>query len=127
MNKEEKVQYLANIYYVLLADGQVDRVEERVFEEISRDIGAGYFERKDAVERARKPGYQVRPSGRWSQQIRNLEDMLFAAYCNDVMEQAEKEVVRQYAAQLGIDKKQFGLVIQEAKQRYAEFKGKTTR
>jgi len=124
MNKEEKIQYLANIYYALLADGQVDRIEERVFEEISRDIGAGYFERKDAAERARRPGYEVRPAGRWSQRIRNLEDMLFAGYCNDVIDQAEKKAVKQYAAQVGIDQKQFGLVIQEAKQRYAEFKEK---
>ena len=124
MNKEEKIHYLANIYYVLLADAQVDRIEERVFEEISRDIGAGYFERKDAAERARKPGYQVRPAGRWSQRIRNLEDMLLAAYSNGVMDPAEKKAVKQYAAQVGIDQKQFGVVIQEAKQRYAEFKEK---
>ena len=124
MNKEEKIQYLANIYYVLFADGQVDRIEERVFEEISRDVGAGYFERKDASERAQKQGYQVQPAGRWSQRIRNLEDMLFAAYSNGIMDQAEKEPVKQYAAQVGIDQKQFGLVIQEAKQRYAEFKEK---
>jgi len=124
MNKEEKVQYLANIYYVLLADRQVDRIEERVFEEISRDIGAGYFERKDATDRAQKRGYQVQATGRWSQRIRNLEDMLFAAYSNGVMDPAEKKTVKQYAAQVGIDQKQFGLVIQEAKQRYAEFKEK---
>jgi len=124
MNKEDKIQYLANVYYVLLADGRVDRTEERVFEDISRDIGAGYFERKDAAERARKPGYRVRPAGRWSQRIRNLEDMLFAAYSNGVMDQAEKDPVKQYAAQVGIDQKQFGIVIREAKERYAEFQGK---
>ena len=124
MNKDEKIQYLANIYHVLLVDGQVERLEERVFEEISREIGAGYFERKDAAERAQTRGYQVQPTGRWSQRIRNLEDMLFAAYSNGVMDQAEKKPVKQYAAQIGIDQKQFGLVIQEAKQRYAEFKEK---
>ena len=124
MNKEEKVQYLANVYYVVLADGQVDRIEERAFDDVSRDIGAGYFERKDAMERAQEPGYQVRPMGRWSEQIRNLEDMLFAAYCNGVLDQAERAAVKQYAAQLGIEQKQLTHVVQQTKQRYAEFKEK---
>ena len=44
MNEEERVIYLANIYQLLIADGGVDRVEERVFEEIRRDLRAGYFE-----------------------------------------------------------------------------------
>ena len=124
MNKEEKVQYLANVYYVLLADGQVDRIEERAFDDISRDIGAGYFERKDAMERAQQPEYQVRPMGRWSEQIRNLEDMLFAAYCNGVLDQAEKTAVKQYAARLGIDQKQLTHVVGQTKACYAEFKEK---
>jgi DnaJ-domain-containing protein 1 len=124
MNNEEKARYLANIYYVLLADGQVDRVEERVFEEMSREIGAGYFERKEALDLARKPGYRVEPAGRWSQQVRNLEDMLFAAFADDAFHPAEKKAVREYAAGLGIDQKQFTRVIEEAKQRYAEFRAK---
>jgi hypothetical protein len=124
MNREEKVQYLANIYYVLLADGQVDRVEERVFEDLSKEIGAGYFERREAMENAQKPGLQVQPTGRWSEQIRNLEDMLFAAYCNDVLDQAERKPIKEYANQLGIDQEQLNRIIREAKQRHDEFKAK---
>jgi uncharacterized tellurite resistance protein B-like protein len=125
MNKEEKVQYLANVYHVLLADGQVDRMEERAFEDISRDVGAGYFERREAMERAAQQGYRASPAGRWSQRIRNLEDMLFAAYSNGVLDAAEKTTVKQYAGQLGIDQKQFDRVIRETKERYAEFKEKS--
>ena len=51
MNKEEQVGYLANIYRLLLADGAVERVEEKVFEEISREIRAGFFERKGGCKR----------------------------------------------------------------------------
>ncbi len=125
MNKEEKVQYLANVYYVLLADGQVERIEERAFEDIARDIGAGYFERRDAMERAQQPDCRVQPMGRWSEQIRNLEDMLFAAYCNGVLDQAEKTAVKQYAAQLGIDQKQLSQIVSQTKARYAAFQDKS--
>ena len=124
MNKQEQVRYLANIYYLLIADGGVDRIEEDVFEEIRRDVGAGYFEKQEAMELARKDGYQVRLVGRWSDRVRNLEDMLFSAYCNGALDVAEKKVVQQCAGQLGIDQRQFAVIQEETKRRYDEYKGK---
>ncbi len=41
MEKEDQVKYLANVYHVLLADGDVDPVETRVNDTIAREIGAG--------------------------------------------------------------------------------------
>jgi len=122
MDKKEQVTYLANIYHLLIADGGVDRVEENVFEQIRRDISAGYFEKQEAMALAKKDGFQVQLEGRWSDRIRNLEDMLFSAYCNGVFEKTEKTVVQQYAAQLGIDQRQFGVIQEEAKQRYNHYK-----
>ena len=52
MMKDEQVQYLANIYHLLLADAEVGRVEEKAFELIAREIGAGYFERRNALKSA---------------------------------------------------------------------------
>jgi uncharacterized tellurite resistance protein B-like protein len=126
MNKEEQVRYLANIYHLLMSDGAVDRIEEKVFEAISRDIGAGYFERKNAMELAGKEGYQPQLVGRWSQRIGNLEDMLFAAYCNGVLERTETKLITVYASQLGISQAQFDVIKDQARQRYAEFKGRAT-
>ena len=97
MNKAEQVRYLANLYYLLASDGAVDRVEEKVFEEIARDIGAGYFERREAMEMAKKEGLQVRLGGRLSERIRNLEDMLFLAYCDGALAPAEKKPIMDYA------------------------------
>jgi uncharacterized tellurite resistance protein B-like protein len=124
MNSEEKVGYLANICYVLISDGAVDRIEEKTFRDIARGVGAGYFEEKAAMELARKPGYQVQLVGRWSQRIGNLEDMLFAAYCNGVLEKTEKKAIQQYAVQVGISQAQFDVIKEETKRRYAEHRGK---
>jgi uncharacterized tellurite resistance protein B-like protein len=126
MNEEEKVKYLANIYHLLIADGGVDRLEERAFEEIRRELRGGYFETKKAKEMAQHEGYQVQLVGRWSDRVANFEDMLFAAYCNGVFERTEKKAIQQYARQLGIDQKQFDIIKQETKRRYAEFKAKGT-
>jgi uncharacterized tellurite resistance protein B-like protein len=122
MNKQDQVRYLANIYHLLIADGEADPVEEKAFDQISRDIGAGYFQKKDAEELARGEGYEVQFVGRWSDRIRNLEDMILAAYCNGVLERTERKLITQYAVQVGINQAQFDVIKQETRKRYAEFK-----
>ncbi len=93
MNDEETIKYLANIYYVVASDGEVERIEERVFEEIARDIRAGYLDRKEAMKLAESEGLQMHVAARLSDRIRNLEDMIFAAYCNGTLEPTEKKAV----------------------------------
>ena len=122
MNDEEKAKYLANLYHVVIADGDVDRVEERVFDEVRRDIRAGYLETQKAKEAAGKEGFQAELVGRWSERVANLEDMLFVALCNGVVDPGEKNAIRQYARRLGIDQAQFSVIQEETKRRYAEFK-----
>ena len=122
MNKEEKVRYLANLYFLLLADGQVERAEEKEFEKIARDLSAGYFERKEAMEIAKNEGLQLHLPSRLSQRIRNLEDMLFLAYANDALDPAEKEPIMDYANHLGISQQQLNVIKQETKQRYVQYK-----
>jgi len=126
MNDEEKVTYLANICHLLIADGGVDRLEERVFDHIRRDLRAGYFERQKAKEMAQKEGFQAQMVGRWSDRVANFEDMLFAAYCNGVFEKTAKKAIQQYARQRGINQEQLDMIKQEAKHRYAEFRQKQT-
>jgi hypothetical protein len=126
VNDEENVKYLANIHHVLIADGGVDRLEENVFDEIRRGIRAGYLDTQRAKELAEKDGFQVQLVGRWSERIANLEDMLFAAFCNGVLEPAEKKAIQQYAGQLGINQAQLDLIRRETKHRYAEFKARAT-
>ena len=126
MNDEDKVKYLANIYHLLIADGEVDRLEERMFDEIRRDLHAGHFETTKGKEMAQQEGFRVQLVGRWSDRVANFEDMLFAAYCNGVFEQTEKKAIQQYARQLGIDQKQFDHIKRETKHRYGEFKARAT-
>lgn len=122
MEKPQKVRYLANIYYLLLSDRQLDRIEERVFEQIARDIGAGYFEKKEARELAGQAGYEIAFPDRWSDRNRNLEDMLFAAFCNDALANAEKMIVQDFARQLGLTQQQLDIIRQETKRRYLKFR-----
>ena len=122
MKREETVGYLANIYAVVAADGVIDRVEERVFEEIAREIGAGYFERKQAIEKAGTDDLPARLNMRWSDQIRNLEDMLFVGYCDGSLDPSEKQVIIKYANFINISQTQLAVIREDAKRRFAEFK-----
>ena len=40
MEDDQRAHYLANIYFLVRADGSVDRLEEKLFERIAKDIGA---------------------------------------------------------------------------------------
>jgi len=46
MNDDDKAKYLANIYHMVLADGSVDRVEERVFDVVQKEARERYAEFK---------------------------------------------------------------------------------
>ena len=122
MNRQEQVRYLANVYCVLKADGNVQRVEEQAFEVIARDIGAGYFERRRAVELAQPKDYSLQLVGRWSDRIRNLEDMLYAAFCNGIVQKVETGPIKGFAARLGITQEQLDLIKRETKSRYKQSK-----
>ena len=125
MNKEEQVQYLANVFYIVLADGNTDKNEEKAFERIAQAIGAGYFERRNAQDLAKQDGFEVCPVGRLSDRFRNLEDMLFISYCNQQVDAAEKKLIIDYATQIAVNQQQFGQIKQEAKQRQEDFRQRT--
>ena len=118
MKNEEAARYLANIYLVLASDNEVKRDEERLFEAISREIKAGYLERRQAMKLAENQEVQTNVSARWSERIRNLEDMIFVAYSNGVLEPLEKQAIVKYAKHLGIEQQQLNLIKKEVKQRH---------
>jgi len=121
MKKEDQVKYLANIFYLLLSDGEVETVEKRVYEGIARDIGAGYLERKAATESAESDLFHFQYVDRWSDRVRNLEDLLFAAFCNGASHPAEKRHIKSYLKPLRINQEQVNILISEAKRRYKDF------
>lgn len=124
MNRDEKIDYLVNIYAAAAVDGSVERIEERVYEEVGKGIGAGYYERTVAKEKVAKSSSELPAplAVRWSEQIRNLEDMLFLAYCDGTLDPAEKKYIINYANSLNINQAQLAAIRDEAKQRHAEFK-----
>jgi tellurite resistance protein len=121
MRKEEAVSYLANIYAIVEADGISDRIEQSVFEEIAQEIGAGYFERKRAMDKSKSDKLPAALKLRWSDQIRNLEDMLFVAHCDGTPDPTEKPAIISYANFLNISRNQLSVIKFQVRHRFSEY------
>jgi uncharacterized tellurite resistance protein B-like protein len=122
MTQEEQIQYLANIYYLARADGRFEVEEDYLLQEIAKGIGAGYLETRKALDMSMADGFEVKFPERFSDRMRNLEDMLMVAYYDNKIQEMEKKIIVSYSKHLGIDKQQFDIIKSEIKQRLADFK-----
>jgi uncharacterized tellurite resistance protein B-like protein len=120
MTQEEQIQYLANIYYLARADNDFQVEEDYLLQEIAKDIGAGYLETRKALDLSISPDFKIIFPARFSERIRNFEDMLAVAYYDKKLQQMEKEIIVNYARHLDITKEQFEVIQQEAKKKLQE-------
>ena len=93
MTKDEQVQYLANIFHVARADGRVSTVEDSMVEELAKGVNAGYLETRNALDLSMEKDFTFTFPKRFSDRIRNLEDMLFVAYGESGLDDMEKKVI----------------------------------
>jgi uncharacterized tellurite resistance protein B-like protein len=122
MTQAEQIQYLANIYYLARSDGRFEVEEDYLLQEIAKGIGAGYLETRKALDMSMAEGFEVKFPARFSDRMRNLEDMLMVAYYDNTIQQMEKKIIVSYSKHLGIDQREFDIIKSEIKQRLAEFK-----
>ena len=117
MTEAEQIDYLANLYYVARLDGRVDMSEDTLAEKMAQGIGAGYLETRKAVDLSARSDYTLRIPPRFSDRVRNLEDMVQMAYYSDGLDADEKKTLIAYARDIGITQAQLDTVRREAKQR----------
>jgi uncharacterized tellurite resistance protein B-like protein len=117
MIQQEQVQYLANIYYLAGADGSFEVEEDYLLQDIAKGIGAGYLETRKALDLAQQKDFEIKLPVRFSEKIRNLEDMMFVAMSDKKLHQMEKKIIVAFAKQLDISQEQLDLVREEAKER----------
>ena len=89
MEDHEVVQYLANVLVVARADGSFGAREEAAMESIRLAIKAKKSELNKASKLAGSDDFILVPAGRYSERIRNIEDMIFVALLDG--ELADKE------------------------------------
>ena len=117
MNAEEVHGYLANVLAVARSDGVLSPQEETAIEDVRNEIGAKKKDLKDAQKLAQREDFQPTPVGRYSERIRNLEDMVFMSLVDGEFDSLEKQTILAFAKQLGITQAQVNRIMSESKTR----------
>ena len=117
MEEYEVVQYLANVLVVARADGSFGAREDAAMESIRQAIKAKKSELNKAIKLAGSDDFILVPPGRYSERIRNIEDMIFVALLDDELADKEKQVITDFAKKAGCVQEQINLILRETKRR----------
>ncbi len=117
MTKEERVIYLANVALISAKDGALSPFEARAVEGVRQELGAGKGDLEAALKRVAQTGHVIKPVGRLSERIRNLEDMVFVALSDRELSKAEKPEVLAFAKKIGVTQVQLTQILNEARER----------
>lgn len=116
MQPDDVAQYLANTIFVARADGLLTPAEESALASIAAEIGAKKKDLQTARTRASDAAFQPHPRGRYSQQIGNLEDMIFLALADGGVQDAERSAIVAFA-EIGATQEQIDRMTAEAASR----------
>jgi Zn finger protein HypA/HybF involved in hydrogenase expression len=123
MNKEDMVPYLANAALISASDGKLDPREAKAIESIRKEIGAGERELNEALNLVARCGHKIRPVGRFSDKVRNLEDMIFVSLADGNLDKIQKPEILSFAKAIKISQTQLTQLLSEAKSRLKPQRG----
>jgi uncharacterized tellurite resistance protein B-like protein len=126
MPSKEFVSYLANLMMISKADGSVSKEEQAAIARVYKEIKANKTDLEEAKTITEKGDYQVTPVGRYSERIRNLEDMIFVALSDSALSDTEKSLIRSFARETGAKQEQIDTILSEAVARFRTYKGTIT-
>ena len=117
MNSEEKMAYLANVILISSADGNLSPEEAEGIEECRMQIGAEKIDLQQALESVVQGKHNITPVGRYSEKVKNLEDMVYIAILDGVLSESEKPEILSFAKAIKMTQDQVTEIFSEVKQR----------
>jgi uncharacterized tellurite resistance protein B-like protein len=127
MTKEERITYLGNVVHVAGADGEVSPLEGEAIEQVREELGASADDLAEALRAVAAGAHDVMPVGRFSDRVRNLEDMIFVAVCDGRFSGEEKPEVVSFAKEVGVSQTQLNGILKEARERMSPAAASETR
>ena len=118
---KEIISYLANLITIASADGSVSKKEEAAVERVCNEINAKKTDLEEAKKISKKGHYLVTPVGRYSERIRNLEDMIFVALSDNDLSDSEKKVILPFAKAIGAKQEQINTILSESITRFRTY------
>ena len=117
MIEQERVSYLCNVARVAGADGEISPEEGQAIERVREEIGASREEMAEALRAVGQEERETVPVGRFSDKIRNLEDMVLVSVCDGRFSGSEKPEILSFAKEVGVSQAQLNEILAEARKR----------
>ncbi len=117
MIKEDMALYLANVALISAVDGKLSPFEAKAIESIRQEIGATESDLHRALTSITQGDHHLTPVGRFSDRVRNLEDMIFVSLSDGELSKAEKPEILSFAKSIKITQDQLTEILSESKLR----------
>lgn len=117
MTNEDIVQYVTNVVLISAVDGVLSPTEAKAIESICEEIGASENDLDKAVRAVREGDHQIKPVGRFSDRVRNLEDMIFISISDGEISKSEKPEILSFAKAIKLTQEQLKEILSEARLR----------
>jgi Zn finger protein HypA/HybF involved in hydrogenase expression len=117
MNKDDLVLCLANVVSISRVDGETNSLEGQAIERIRQEIGATKGDLTTAISAVVKANHKITPVGRFSEKVRNLEDMLLVSISDGELSDTEKPEILSFAKAIKISQDQLQEILTESKLR----------
>jgi uncharacterized tellurite resistance protein B-like protein len=118
MTKDELKTYLANILLVMRADENYDPLEVETVSSICKSLYGTEEDLKSAFSAIEAGAHTLMPVGRFSDKIRNLEDMMEASLSTGTMPDSEKHLILSFAKAIKLTQEQINEILRDVKKRF---------
>jgi len=116
LTHELQVDYLANVIGMARANGKLFPEEKAAVESIQMVIGAGDSELAQAYTIAKHADFSPKVIGLWTDQVKNLEHIIYLSLLDGKIDNHEKRYILQIAKKIKISQDQLNFIIQDVKQ-----------
>jgi uncharacterized tellurite resistance protein B-like protein len=126
MTNEEKLLHLSNVVLIAGTDNVISEAEAKAIEIVVHQIGASESDLKKALHAVNHGDHKLTPFGRFSDNVRNLEDMILVAISDGEISKSEKPEILSFAKTIKISQNQIAEILSETKRRMKSQKATPT-
>ena len=115
MSNSDQITYIANVFAIAQADSKVTEKEQSAIALVCQKNGLSEGDAQAATHLVQAGDYSITPVGRFSNTIRNLEDMLLVAMIDGDLANEEKKAMLAFAKAVKLSQGQINTIVAETK------------
>lgn len=125
MSNSDQITYIANVIAISQADGKVTDKEQGAVAFVRQKNGLSEENTQAAIRLVQAGDYNITPVGRYSDTIRNLEDMLLVSLIDGDLANKEKKAMLAFAKAVNLSQEQINTIVSETKKFVREMTAET--